>query len=44
VAGDPLQDLESLRQVRMVIQNGELAWDGNNLTWDGFSPDSAPIT
>jgi imidazolonepropionase-like amidohydrolase len=35
VAGDPLQDIESLQQVRLVIQGGLVAWDGHHLTWDG---------
>jgi imidazolonepropionase-like amidohydrolase len=35
VAGDPLQDIECLQQVQLVIQDGVIAWDGHNLTWDG---------
>lgn len=35
VAGDPLQDIECLQQVQLVIQGGLVAWDGNHLTWDG---------
>jgi imidazolonepropionase-like amidohydrolase len=35
VAGDPLQDIECLQQVRLVIQGGLIAWDGHYLTWDG---------
>ena len=35
VAGDPLQDIECLQQVQLVIQGGQVAWDGHHLTWDG---------
>ncbi|MGN6794918.1 MAG: amidohydrolase family protein [Streptosporangiaceae bacterium] len=35
VAGDPLQDIECLQQVQLVIQGGVVAWEGNHLTWDG---------
>jgi imidazolonepropionase-like amidohydrolase len=35
VAGDPLQDIECLQQVKLVIQDGVVAWDGHHLTWDG---------
>jgi imidazolonepropionase-like amidohydrolase len=35
VAGDPLQDIECLQQVKLVIQGGTIAWDGHHLTWDG---------
>ena len=35
VAGDPLQDIECLQQVELVIQGGQVAWDGHHLTWDG---------
>ncbi len=35
VAGDPLQDIECLQQVELVIQGGQIAWDGHDLTWDG---------
>jgi imidazolonepropionase-like amidohydrolase len=35
VAGDPLQDIECLQQVKLVIQDGVMAWDGHRLTWDG---------
>ena len=38
VAGDPLQDIETLRQVRLVIQDGRIAWDGHHLAWDGRAP------
>jgi imidazolonepropionase-like amidohydrolase len=31
VAGDPLQDLECLQQVELVIQGGRIAWDGHHL-------------
>ena len=34
VAGDPLQDIECLQQVQLVIQGGQVAWDGDHLTWD----------
>ncbi len=35
VAGDPLQDIECLQRVELVIQDGVVAWDGHHLTWDG---------
>ena len=35
VAGDPLQDIECLQQVELVIQAGLIAWDGHHLTWNG---------
>jgi imidazolonepropionase-like amidohydrolase len=35
VTGDPLQDIECLQQVELVIQGGLIAWDGHHLTWDG---------
>jgi imidazolonepropionase-like amidohydrolase len=35
VAGDPLQDIECLQQVKLVIKGGLIAWDGHHLTWDG---------
>jgi len=35
VASDPLQDIECLQQVELVIQGGLIAWDGHHLTWDG---------
>jgi len=35
VAGDPLQDIECLKQVQLVISGGLVAWDGHHLTWDG---------
>ena len=38
VAGDPLQDIECLQQVELVIQGGQVAWDGHRLTWDGSAP------
>jgi imidazolonepropionase-like amidohydrolase len=38
VTGDPLQDIECLQQVELVIQDGRGAWDGHHLTWDGSSP------
>jgi imidazolonepropionase-like amidohydrolase len=31
VTGDPLQDLECLQQVELVIQGGRVAWDGHHL-------------
>jgi imidazolonepropionase-like amidohydrolase len=34
VAGDPLQDIDCLQQVRLVVQAGRVAWDGHHLTWD----------
>jgi len=38
VAGDPLGDIDCLQQVRLVIQGGQVAWDGHHLTWDGSAP------
>jgi imidazolonepropionase-like amidohydrolase len=35
VAGDPLQDIECLQQVKLVVQGGLIAWDGHHLTWEG---------
>jgi imidazolonepropionase-like amidohydrolase len=35
VAGDPLRDIECLQQVELVIQGGQIAWDGHHLAWDG---------
>lgn len=35
VAGDPLQDIECLQQVELVVQDGRVAWDGHHLSWDG---------
>ena len=35
VAGDPLQDIECLQQVELVIQDGVVAWDAHHLTWTG---------
>jgi imidazolonepropionase-like amidohydrolase len=35
VTGDPLQDIECLQQVQLVIQGGQVAWNGHHLTWDG---------
>ena len=35
VAGDPLRDIECLRQVKLVIQDGLIVWDGHHLTWAG---------
>lgn len=35
VAGDPLQNIECLQQVELVIQGGAVAWDGHHLAWDG---------
>jgi imidazolonepropionase-like amidohydrolase len=35
IAGDPLQDIECLQQVQLVVQDGLVAWDGHHLTWDG---------
>jgi imidazolonepropionase-like amidohydrolase len=37
VTGDPLQDIECLQQVELVIQGGQVAWDGHNLAWDGHN-------
>jgi imidazolonepropionase-like amidohydrolase len=37
VAGDPLLDIDCLQQVQLVIQNGQVAWDGHHLTWDGHA-------
>jgi imidazolonepropionase-like amidohydrolase len=34
VAGDPLQDIECLQQVQLVIQGGQVAWDGHHLAWN----------
>ena len=34
VAGDPLQDIECLQQVKLVIQDGLIAWDGHHLARD----------
>ena len=31
VAGDPLRDIECLQQVKLVIQGGLVAWDGQHL-------------
>lgn len=38
VAGDPLRDIGCLQQVKLVIQDGRIAWDGHHLTWDGRAP------
>jgi imidazolonepropionase-like amidohydrolase len=38
VAGDPLRDIETLQQVRLVIQDGRIAWDGHHLAWNGRNP------
>jgi imidazolonepropionase-like amidohydrolase len=38
VDGDPLLDTERLQQVRLVIQDGRVAWDGQHLTWNGSLP------
>ena len=35
VAGDPLQDIECLQQVELVMQGGRIVWDGHHLAWDG---------
>jgi imidazolonepropionase-like amidohydrolase len=35
VTGDPLQDIGCLQQVELVVQDGQVAWDGHHLTWDG---------
>jgi len=35
VAGDPLRDIACLQQVKLVIQDGRIAWDGQHLAWDG---------
>jgi imidazolonepropionase-like amidohydrolase len=35
VTGDPLQDIECLQHVELVIQGGRVAWDGHHLAWDG---------
>ena len=37
VPGDPLQDIECLQQVKLVIQGGVIAWDGHHLAWDGHA-------
>ncbi len=34
VARDPLQDIECLQQVQLVISGGLVAWDGHHLTGD----------
>jgi hypothetical protein len=31
VAGDPLRDIERLQQVELVIQGGQIAWDGHRI-------------
>jgi imidazolonepropionase-like amidohydrolase len=36
VTGDPLQDIDCLQQVELVIQGGQVAWDGQHLTRDGL--------
>jgi imidazolonepropionase-like amidohydrolase len=36
VTGDPLQDTECLQQVELVIQGGQVVWDGQHLAWDGL--------
>jgi imidazolonepropionase-like amidohydrolase len=33
VTGDPLQDIECLQRVELVVQDGRVAWDGRHLTW-----------
>ncbi|HTZ91685.1 MAG TPA: amidohydrolase family protein [Streptosporangiaceae bacterium] len=33
VAGDPLTDIECLQRVKLVIQDGQVAWDGHHLAW-----------
>jgi imidazolonepropionase-like amidohydrolase len=38
VAGDPLRDIECLQQVKLVVQDGRIAWDGHHLAWDGRNP------
>ncbi len=38
VAGDPLQDIECLQRVQLVIQGGRVAWDGHHLSRDGLEP------
>jgi imidazolonepropionase-like amidohydrolase len=35
VAGDPLQDIDCLQRVQLVVQDGRVAWDGQHLSWDG---------
>ena len=40
VAGDPLRDIECLQQVKLVVQDGRIAWDGRHLAWDGRNPGS----
>jgi imidazolonepropionase-like amidohydrolase len=40
VAGDPLQDIECLQQVKLVVQDARIAWDGHHLGWDGRNPGS----
>ncbi len=46
VTGDPLQDIECLQQVELVIQGGQVAWDGQHLGWDGSArpPDGRPAS
>jgi imidazolonepropionase-like amidohydrolase len=38
VAGNPLRDIGCLQQVELVVQGGQVAWDGQHLTWDGSGP------
>jgi imidazolonepropionase-like amidohydrolase len=38
VSGDPLQDIECLQQAELVIQDGQVTWDGHHLTRDGLGP------
>lgn len=34
VSGDPLQDIDCLQQVRLVVHGGAIAWNGSHLAWD----------
>jgi imidazolonepropionase-like amidohydrolase len=36
VAGNPLQDIDCLQQVQLVIQDGVIAWNRHHFTWDGL--------
>jgi imidazolonepropionase-like amidohydrolase len=38
VAGDPLRDIACLEKVQLVIQGGQVAWDGHHLTWGAGGP------
>jgi imidazolonepropionase-like amidohydrolase len=39
VTGDPLRDIECLQRVQLVIQGGQVAWDGHHLSQPGLGPD-----